>query len=134
MRPRGLRASWRIVTRTYGYEPRQPARAAELAAALAGQEEDGGQATDISITVNDWGEFDPVDVDDLPVTGKDGDGSKTPTVRELVAILRALPDQFQDLPVTRYCDDGISGIRHEVCYRREEGAGQGQHTAHVSLW
>lgn len=34
MRPRGLPASWRRVTRNYAYEKRQPTRAAELAVAV----------------------------------------------------------------------------------------------------
>jgi len=38
MRPRGLRAGWIIVSRTYGTTPRQPTRAAEYAAALAFEE------------------------------------------------------------------------------------------------
>jgi hypothetical protein len=83
------------------------------------------------IAVNDIGEFDPIRTDELPVSGKDGDGQKTPTVRELAAILAALPEQVQDLPVTRYCDEGVCGISYRLHYEREES---GNWTAHVSLW
>jgi len=83
------------------------------------------------VSVDDWGEFDPIRTEDLPVSGRDGHGQKTPTVRELAAILSALPDQFQDLPVSRYCDEGVAGINYRLHYEREE---HGDWTAHVALW
>jgi hypothetical protein len=87
---------------------------------------------DITVTVTEFGDFDPIRTGDLPITGKDGEGQKTPTVRELADILRALPEQFQDLPVARYCDDGIQGISYDTSYERE--AGHNRATAHVKLW
>jgi hypothetical protein len=87
---------------------------------------------DINVTVAEYGDFDPIRISDLPVTGKDGYGEKTPTVRELIEILSALPEQFQDLPVARYCDEGISGISYDTSYPREER--EGGATAHVKLW
>lgn len=85
----------------------------------------------ITINVNDFGEFDPIRTEELPVSGKDGDGEKTPTVRELISLLQALPEQFQDLPVARYVNEGVAGISYELHYPREEGA---DWTAHVKLW
>lgn len=87
---------------------------------------------DISVAVTEWGDFDPIRTADLPVSGRDGDGQPTPTVRELAQILIALPEQFQDLPVTRYCDDGVAGIKHALYYAREEAPESW--TEHVSLW
>ena len=91
-----------------------------------------GTALGAVFPVNAWGEFDQIRTEDLPVTGLDGYGCKTPTVRELAAILAALPEQFQDLPVARYCDEGVAGINYELHYSREEG--MGNWTAHVKLW
>lgn len=82
--------------------------------------------------VNDLGEFDTIRTGDLPVSGRDGYGQKTPTVRELAAILASLPEEFQDLPVARYCSEGVAGISYRLHYEREEGADDW--TAHVSLW
>lgn len=72
----------------------------------------------------------------LPVTGKDGHGEPTPTVRELAAILLALPAELQDMPVARYCDDGVSGMRDEAGYRSEhrEDGWTGDWTRHVQMW
>jgi hypothetical protein len=84
------------------------------------------------VSVNDLGEFDPVCTEDFPVTGKDGYGQKTPTVREMAAILSALPEQFQDLPLTRYCDEGVAGINYRLSFEREDR--DGGSTAHVALW
>ena len=81
--------------------------------------------------VNDIGEFDPIRTEDLPVSGKDGHGQKTPTVREMAALLASLPEQFQDLPLTRYCDEGVAGINYQLHYEREDGDNW---TAHVALW
>jgi hypothetical protein len=86
---------------------------------------------DITTTINELGEFDPIRTDGLPVTGVDGDGRPTPTVRELADILRSLPEQFQDLPVTRYCDEGVAGISYRLHFERESGDSW---TAHVGLW
>lgn len=83
------------------------------------------------MTVSDPGEFDPVRTEDLPVSGKDGHGQKTPTARELAAILSALPEDCRDLPVARYCDDGVAGISCRLHYERERGD---EWTAHVQLW
>ena len=83
------------------------------------------------ISVNDIGEFDPIRTEDLPVSGRDGHGCKTPTVREMAALLSSLPDKFQDLPLTRYCDEGIAGINYQLHYEREDS---GNWTAHVALW
>jgi hypothetical protein len=88
---------------------------------------------DITVTVTEFGDFDPIRTGDLPVTGKDGHGQKTPTVRELADILRALPGQFQDLPVVRYVDEGVQGISYAVSYEREESIPD-RATAHVQLW
>jgi hypothetical protein len=66
------------------------------------------------------------------VTGKDGNGQPTPTVRELIAILQAIPGQFQDLPVARYTDEGVAGISFALHYYREDDP---EHwTKHVQLW
>ena len=72
----------------------------------------------------------------LPVTGKDGHGQPAPTVRELAAILLALPAEFQDVPVARYCDDGVSGMRDEAGYESEhrEDGWTGEWTRHVQMW
>lgn len=86
---------------------------------------------DITTTVNEFGEFDPIRTEDLPVTGKDGHGRKTPTVRELIDILKSLPEQFQDLPVTRYVDEGVWGVDYQLNYEREEDGDSW--TAHVAL-
>lgn len=75
-----------------------------------------------------------IDVRELPVTGRDGFGEKTPTVRELIEILSALPERFQDLPVARYCDDGIAGIDCESGYDREDRRDGPTCTMHVKLW
>jgi hypothetical protein len=87
---------------------------------------------DVTVTVAEYGDFDPIDIGALPVTGLDGYGRKTPTVRELAGILSALPGQFQDLPVVRYCDEGIQQVSYDVSYEHEEGANRA--TAHVRLW
>jgi len=87
---------------------------------------------DVPVTVDECGDFDPIRTEDLPVTGKDGYGEPTPTVRELADILRALPEQFQDLPVARYCDEGVAGISYGTSYHREESTSEA--TAHVRLW
>ena len=86
----------------------------------------------VSVTVAEYGDFNTIRTENLPVTGKDGYGEKTPTVRELVDILQALPEQFQDLPVARYCDEGIAGISYDTSYHREESSSEA--TAHVQLW
>ena len=70
----------------------------------------------------------------MPVTGIDGNGGKTPTVRELIEILKAIPEQFQDLPVGRYVDDGVSGIDYLLYWQREAGSIDDGWTAHVQLW
>lgn len=86
----------------------------------------------VTVTVAEYGDFYPIRIEDLPVTGKDGYGEPTPTVRELADILRALPEQFQDLPVARYCDEGVAGVSYDTSYSREER--EGGATAHVQLW
>ena len=83
------------------------------------------------VSVNDLGEFDPIRTDELPVSGRDGHGEKTPTVREMAVILAGLPEAFQDLPLTRYCDEGVAGISPRLHYERED---HGDWTAHVGLW
>jgi hypothetical protein len=88
---------------------------------------------DVTVTVAEYGDFDPIRTDKLPVTGKDGHGQETPTVRELIDILKALPEQFQDLPVARYCDEGIAGISYGTSFGCEESIPD-QATAHVQLW
>lgn len=73
----------------------------------------------------------------LAVTGRDGEGRPTPTVRELAEILAALPEQFQGLPVTRYGDEGICGIDCELGYhseQRDPGPRMAKYTLHVTLW
>jgi hypothetical protein len=73
----------------------------------------------------------------LAVTGRDGEGRPTPTVRELAEILAALPERFQDLPVTRYCDEGIGGVDCELGYQSEErdhDPRMSKYTLHVTLW
>jgi hypothetical protein len=85
---------------------------------------------DVTVTVLEYGDFAPIRTEDLPVTGKDGQGQKTPTVRELIDILKALPEQFQDLPVARYCEEGIWGINYETSYNQ----GANRNSAHVQLW
>lgn len=87
---------------------------------------------DVTVTVAEYGDFYPIRTENLPVTGKDGYGEPTPTVRELTDILRALPEQFQDLPVARYCDEGVAGISYDTSYHREESSNQA--TTHVKLW
>lgn len=86
---------------------------------------------DITVAVSEFGDFDPIRTDRLPVTARDGHGAPTPTVRELADILRSLPEQFQDLPVTRYCDEGVAGISYRLHFERESGDSW---TAHVQLW
>lgn len=86
---------------------------------------------DITTTANEFGDFDPIRMDQLPVTARDGHGAPTPTVRELADILRSLPEQFQDLPVARYCDEGVAGISCRLHYERESGDSW---TPHVGLW
>lgn len=86
---------------------------------------------DITVTVSD-GYLDPIRTSDLPVTGRDGHGRPTPTVRELAEILLALPGRCQDMPVTRYCDEGVAGINHALHYERESG--RDPWTEHVALW
>jgi hypothetical protein len=78
-------------------------------------------------------DFEPIDTAELPVTGKDGYGQKTPTVRELTGILKAIPEEFQDLPVGRYADEGIRGIKFDTSFPRE-GGGVDHSTPHVQLW
>lgn len=78
-----------------------------------------------------WDPFDDIRTEDLGVSGKDGHDSPTPTVRELAAILAALPESVQDLPVTRYCDEGVWGIKYELHYEREDHGGSW--TGHVKL-
>jgi hypothetical protein len=87
---------------------------------------------DISVTVDEYGYFDPIYVKDLPVSGIDGHGSPTPTVREFAEMLLALPEQFQGLPVTAYCDEGLGGIKHGLHYERE--GDPDDWTGHVKLW
>jgi hypothetical protein len=58
----------------------------------------------------------------------------TPTgnrARSQAAILASLPERFQGLPVSRYCDEGVAGISYRLHYERE---GWDEHTAHVGLW
>ena len=90
------------------------------------------EPVNVTVTVAEYGDFGPIRTEDLPVTGKDGYGEPTPTVRELAGILRALPEQFQDLPVARYCDEGVAGISYGTSYHREESTSEA--TAHVRLW
>lgn len=87
---------------------------------------------DITVGVNEFDEFDPIDTGALGVTGRDGYGQPTPTVRELIQILSALPEQFQDLPVGRYVDEGIRGLKYELHFPSEEG--MDDWTAHVGMW
>ena len=73
----------------------------------------------------------------LLVTGRDGNGQPTPTVRELAGILSALPEQFQELPVARYCDEGISGVVCELGYEPEErdpDPRMSKYALHIRLW
>ncbi len=85
-----------------------------------------------TVTADASGDFGSLRTEDLAVTGKDGYGKKTPTVRELARILRSLPGQVQDLPVARYCDEGVAGISYDTSYPRENGTGSS--TTHVALW
>jgi hypothetical protein len=62
---------------------------------------------------------------------RDGAGQPTLSVRELKEFLSALPDDVQDLPVTIYCDDGISGINYERGYRNDEWESR---INHVKFW
>jgi hypothetical protein len=89
---------------------------------------------DISVGRTEWGDFEPIDTASLPVTGCDGYGQKTPTVRELIDILKAIPEEFQDLPVGRYVDEGIRGIKYDTSYPREERDDVPGSTPHVQLW
>lgn len=68
----------------------------------------------------------------FPVTGKDGTGAPTPTVRELAAILQALPEEMQDWPVTRYCEEGVWGLQDKTGYEHE--GGQDDCTPHIAMW
>lgn len=87
---------------------------------------------DVTVNVTEWGDFDPIDTGGLGVTGEDGYGQPTPTVRELIAILQAIPEQFQDLPVIRYVNDGVRGIQHGRHYHDEHDP---EHwTEHVYMW
>lgn len=86
---------------------------------------------DITVNTNEFGEFDPIDTETLGVTGRYGYGQPTPTVRELIMILQAIPEQFQDLPVGRYVNEGIRGLRHELHFPNEEG--MDNWTAHVGM-
>lgn len=88
---------------------------------------------DITVSINEFGEFDPIDTSVLGVTGRDGYGDPTPTVRELIAILRALPEHCMDLPVGRYGDEGIRGLNHKLHFPRQEGPME-DWTAHVQFW
>lgn len=89
---------------------------------------------DFKITPGEDGDFDPIRTEFIGVSGTDGYGQPTPTVRELALILQALPGEVQDLPVGRYCDDGIMGISYEVCFSREERDDVHHSTPHVQLW
>lgn len=89
---------------------------------------------DISVGVTGYGDFESIYTEALPVTGRDGWGQKTPTVRELAEILQALPEEFQDLPVGRYVDEGIRGLKFETSYPREERDDVPGSTPHVQLW
>jgi hypothetical protein len=89
---------------------------------------------DVTVNISEWGEFDSIDTGALGVTGRDGYGQPTPTIRELTQILAALPEQFQDLPVGRYCDEGIRGLQYALHYPREDRTGIDSWTAHVRLW
>lgn len=86
----------------------------------------------ITVRLTDWGDFEGIDTEALGVTGRDGYGQPTPTVRELIQILSALPEQFQDLPVGRYVDEGIRGIRFDTSFPHEER--EGGSTDHVQFW
>jgi hypothetical protein len=85
----------------------------------------------IRIASCEEGGFEHVDTEMLPVTGRDGYGQKTPTVRELIEILKAIPEDCQDLPVVRYVDEGIRGIGYDTSFPREDA---GRYTPHVQLW
>lgn len=67
----------------------------------------------------------------LNASGIDGDGQITFTVRELINALRSLPEAMLDLPVTRYCGEGIAqidaGFSHDSDYTSA-------HALHVALW
>lgn len=89
---------------------------------------------DINITADNDGDFGSIRTADLGVTGRDGYGQPTPTVRELIAILSALPEQCMDLPVGRYCDDGIAGLKWDTSFPREERDEAPGSTIHVELW
>lgn len=89
---------------------------------------------DITVGVTEWGSFEPIDTEPLGVTGRDGFGQPTPTVRELIAILQAIPEEFQDLPVGRYVDEGIRGICHRMSWPSEERRDASGSTEHVELW
>lgn len=89
---------------------------------------------DITVKLTEWGDFEGIDTKALGVTGRDGYGQPTPTVRELIEILQALPEQFQDLPVGRYGDEGIAGLQYKLHFYREEGTGPDNWTAHVGMW
>jgi hypothetical protein len=69
--------------------------------------------------------------DSSNASGVDGFGCPTYTVRELIATLQALPEEVMDLPVTRYCEDGIAGYQVESGYRGENWENR---TFHLSLW
>ena len=89
---------------------------------------------DIVISADSEGDFGSIRTDSLGVTGRDGYGQPTPTVRELIAILQALPEQCQDLPVGRYVDEGIAGLKWDTSFPREERDDVHTSTTHIQLW
>jgi hypothetical protein len=119
-------AWWRLALQLNGQNGPDLATNGEPATAFACHD----RLVDIKVTVDESGGFDPIRTDDLPVSGKDGHGQKTPTVRELAAILSSLPGQFQELPVTRYCDEGVAAVDHSLNYERDPWD---RRTAHIAL-
>ena len=89
---------------------------------------------DIAISADSEGDFGSIETATLGVTGRDGYGEPTPTVRELIAILQALPEQCMDLPVGRYCDEGIAGLKWDTSFPREERDDVHTSTRHVRFW
>lgn len=87
------------------------------------------------LPATEWGGI-SIRTDDMPegfpVTGRDGAGAPTPTVRELAAILRALPEEMQDWPVTRYCEEGVWGLQDKTGYEHE--GGRDDYTPHIAMW
>lgn len=63
-------------------------------------------------SISTLGDGESVRMNSLAVTGRDEDGNPTPTVRELAAILQAIPERYQDLPVTVAGDEAIFNIGH----------------------